>query len=224
MRLRALYSVGSDLKFLGNLDMMNLMSRALRRAGIPFALSEGFNPHIKLSMGTVLPVGVWGEEEFFDLELMQAMEPKEFVEKMNRVLPLGMNIKQCIKLDDKEAALMKIINAASYTFVLKYNGYDYSDLSDSIMSQNVLLVKSRGKKKGIDKDLRPGIYKITVNSQEESVIIRIWVNVGEPVNVRYDELLDLLKDQGVKHQDVLDIFRSGNFMRVGNLFSSPFER
>ncbi len=224
MRLRAEYRVESNLKFLGNLDMMNLMTRALRRAAIPFALSEGFNPHVKLSMGTVLPVGVWGKKEYFDLELIQEMHPGDFIEKMNRVLPLGMEIQQCIKLDDKQDALMKIINAASYTFVLKPSDYDYSALPDRLMSQDKLLVKSRGKQKGIDKDLRPGIFKITVNYYEQSVMIGIWVNVGEPINVRYDELLDLLKDQGVKHEEVLDIFRSENFMRAGNVFYSPFEK
>ncbi|HBQ86380.1 MAG TPA: radical SAM protein, partial [Syntrophomonas sp.] len=63
MYLRAEYRLGPELKFLGNLDTMHLMERALRRAGIPYALSEGFNPHIKLSMGTVLPVGLWSEKE-----------------------------------------------------------------------------------------------------------------------------------------------------------------
>jgi len=59
MLLRAEYSVGKNLQFLANLDMMHLMERSLRRAGIPCHLTEGFNPHIKLSMGTVLPVGLW---------------------------------------------------------------------------------------------------------------------------------------------------------------------
>ncbi len=224
MRLRAEYRVESNLKFLGNLDMMNLMTRALRRAGIPFALSEGFNPHVKLSMGTVLPVGVWGKQEYFDLELIQDMQSDEFIAKMNGVLPLGMEIQRCIKLEDKQAALMKIINAASYTFILKNSDYDYAALPDTLMSQDKLLVKSRGKQKGIDKDLRPGIFEITVNFHEESVMISILVNVGEPVNVRYDELLDLLKDHGVQYEEVLDIFRSENFMRTGNIFCSPFEK
>jgi radical SAM-linked protein len=57
MRLRVEYSAGPELKFLANLDMMHLMERALRRAGIPYHLSEGFNPHIRLSMGTVLRLG-----------------------------------------------------------------------------------------------------------------------------------------------------------------------
>ncbi|MDD3890543.1 MAG: TIGR03936 family radical SAM-associated protein, partial [Syntrophomonadaceae bacterium] len=74
MRLRAEYRIGPELKFLANLDMMNVIGRTLRRAAIPYALSEGFNPHIKLSLGTVLPVGLWGEKEYFDLELTMPVE------------------------------------------------------------------------------------------------------------------------------------------------------
>lgn len=223
MRVRMGYRVGNDLKFLGNLDMMNLMSRALRRARIPFALSEGFNPHIKFSLGTVLPVGVWGEREYLDLELAEEMEPQVLVERLNQVLPPDMEIKHGIKLDEKEPALMKSINAASYDFILNSNE-DYSALPGRIMAEEHLLVKSRGKKKGVDKDLRPGIYKITVTSRGESVIIKVWVNVGEPVNIRYDELKDILIAQGVKPESIVDIYRSGNYIRVGTDFYSPLEK
>jgi radical SAM-linked protein len=217
------YRVGNNLKFLGNLDMINLMSRVLRRARTPFALSEGFNPHIKLSLGTVLPVGVWGEREYLDLELAEEIEPTVLVEQLNRVLPSDMEIKRCIKVDEKQPALMKTINAASYSFILESND-DYLALPERIMGEEQLLVKSRGKQKGVDKDLRPGIYKITVLPQEESVIIKIWVNVGEPVNVRYDELRDLLVAQGVKPEAIVNIFRSGNYIRIGTDFYSPLEK
>lgn len=223
MRVRMEYRVGNNLKFLGNLDMMNLMSRVLRRARIPFALSEGFNPHIKLSLGTVLPVGVWGDKEYLDLELTEEIEPKVLVEQLNQVLPPDMEIKQCIKLDEKGPALMKSINAASYSFILEAK-QDYSALPDRIMAEEKLLVKSRGKKKGVDKDLRPGILKITVTSQGESVIIKVWVKVGEPVNIRYDELRDMLITQGVEPEAILDIYRSGNYIRVGADFYSPLEK
>ena len=78
MRLRAEYRVGSDLRFLSSLGLMHMMERAFRRAEVPYALSEGFNPHIRLSMGTVLPVGIWGEHEYFDLELERDMDEREF--------------------------------------------------------------------------------------------------------------------------------------------------
>jgi hypothetical protein len=101
---------------------------------------------------------------------------------------------------------------------------DYSALPGRIMAEEHLLVKSRGKKKGVDKDLRPGIYKITVTSRGESVIIKVWVNVGEPVNIRYDELKDILIAQGVKPESIVDIYRSGNYIRVGTDFYSPLEK
>jgi len=224
MRLRAEYKVGSDLKFLGTLDMMNMMGRALRRASIPFALSEGFNPHIKFSMGTVLPVGVWGENEYFDIELAQDMDPVEFVDRLNKVLPDAMKVKHCLKIKDNELALMKVINAACYTFVIKRDDYDILNLPEELMSSDTLIVAGRGKKKGIQKDLRPGIYKITINYQQDSVMINTWVNVGEPVNVRYDELLDLLIQWGVKQKSVSDIYRSANYIRSGSMFYSPLEK
>lgn len=224
MKLRAEYMVGSDLRFLGNLDMINLMSRALRRADIPYELSEGFNPHIKLSLGTVLPVGVWGKQEFFDLELNQYLDPENFMLRLNQVLPDGLRVIDCIEINDHAESLMKIINAAVYTFVVKRQSYDFQNLTESILKQNSLAVESRGKKKGIKKDIRPGIYKITVEDNEVSVMINIWVCVGEPVNVRYDELLGLLHQQGIEPEDVMDVYRSGNFIRVGDCFYSPLEK
>ena len=165
----------------------------------------------------------YGEREYLDLELAEEMEPQVLVERLNQVLPPDMEIKHGIKLDEKEPALMKSINAASYDFILNSNE-DYSALPGRIMAEEHLLVKSRGKKKGVDKDLRPGIYKITVTSRGESVIIKVWVNVGEPVNIRYDELKDILIAQGVKPESIVDIYRSGNYIRVGTDFYSPLEK
>ena len=87
MRLRAEYRVGRNLQFLANLDMMHLMERTLRRAAIPCQLTEGFKPSYQTIHGYDLPVGVWGENEYFDLDL-EEMEPEEFKTKMNAVLLL----------------------------------------------------------------------------------------------------------------------------------------
>jgi radical SAM-linked protein len=91
--------------------MMHLMSRALRRGNIPYALSSGFNPHIKLSMGTVLPVGLWGEQEYFDLELSQAMDLDEFLRRMQEALPPYLEIRRCWEIGADIPSLMKSINA-----------------------------------------------------------------------------------------------------------------
>ena len=224
MRLRAEYSVGSDLRFLSNLDMMKLMARTLRRARIPFALSEGFNPHIRLSLGTVLPVGLWSKREYFDLELEQDMSCSEFIERMNLTLPRDVKITACIQIDAAVPALMKSINCSCYSFIVDAPADVMEQWRDNILQKNELIVKSRGKKKDLEKNLRPGIFKIKVNRWQNFAIIDIWGSVGEPVNVRYDELMELLVLTGINKEDILDVYRSGNYIRVKDKFFTPLEK
>ncbi len=222
MRLRAEYTVGSNLKFLANLDMMHLMERALRRADIPYQLTEGFNPHIKLSMGTVLPVGVWGEQEYFDLELAD-MEPTAFKDRMNVVLPPDMQIKQCRIIPDNTASLMKVINAASYTFLVK-PGLDLGTMIKELLNRKEIMVQSRGKNKNAQKDLRPGIYAMEFVQQGELDCLTVMVSINEPVNVRFDELLVVFAENGIKTEYLLDFFRQGNYIKEGSKFHLPLEK
>ncbi|HAA08563.1 MAG TPA: hypothetical protein DCD98_02220 [Syntrophomonas sp.] len=224
VRIRAEYSIGPELRFLSNLDTMHMMERALRRAKIPFALSEGFNPHIRLSMGTVLPVGLWGKKEYFDLELQQPMPPGELCEALNKVLPAGAHIVQAREIERNAPSLMKAVNCAAYGFILQMSQEDISRICQNILNAEKLLISSRGKKKGVDKDLRKGIYNIDIQPYEEFFCLMIWVGAGEPLNIRYDEIVDLLQQQGVPPQAILDVFREGNYIRIDEELYSPLER
>ena len=224
MRIRVEYEVKSELRFLSNLDMMNVIQRALRRANIPYALSEGFNPHIRLSMGTVLPVGLWGQREYFDLELGAPMSIEEFISKMNTVLPPTIKINHVCKIEQPTPALMKVINVTAYVFILNSVDFDVSAWRDQVLNQDILTVKSRGKKKGIDKDLKKGIYKIELINNELVTKIILWVSSGEPINIRYDELLDMMQQTGLDRSLIIDVYRQGNYIKVGEHFYSPLEK
>jgi radical SAM-linked protein len=222
MHLRAEYRVGPELKFLANLDMMHLMERALRRAAIPYLLTEGFNPHIRMSMGTVLPVGLWGEREYFDLEL-QVMPPEDFMRRMNQVLPFGMEIHRVQELSLGTPSLMKVVNAAEYAFMIRSDGLDLGCITAQIMAQGEIWVQNRGKNKQLKKDLRPGIYTLELQSQGAAEIICFKVSVNEPVNVRFDEILEVLIRCGVVSELILDFWRRGNYIKQGDRFYSPLE-
>ena len=62
-RLRLKFSRGEKLKYLSHLDLMRLWERALRRAGLPAAYSEGFSPHPRISLASPLAVGVTSRAE-----------------------------------------------------------------------------------------------------------------------------------------------------------------
>ncbi|WP_270297726.1 TIGR03936 family radical SAM-associated protein, partial [Eggerthella sinensis] len=58
------------------------LERAVRRAGLPFAVSQGFSPHMKIAFGAALPVGVGGTHELFDGQLTRYVPADEALEAL----------------------------------------------------------------------------------------------------------------------------------------------
>ncbi len=119
--------------------------------------------------------------------------------------------------------LMKVVNAASYVFIVK-PGLDLSAMISKLLDSNELLVQSRGKNKRVQKDLRPGIFSMTVENGDGVDVLTVMVSINEPVNVRFDELLALFADNGLKHEELVDFFRQGNYIKEGTKFYLPMEK
>lgn len=68
-RLRVRYAKRGRLAMLSHLEVARALERAVRRAQLPFAVTQGFSPHMRIAFGAALPVGVGGADEFFDVFL-----------------------------------------------------------------------------------------------------------------------------------------------------------
>lgn len=82
--------VGSA-RFLSHLELGTVLSRAFRMARVPLAFSQGHHPHPKLSFGPPLPVGIEGEGELFDADLLEPWHDG-LAARLNAVLPEGIRI------------------------------------------------------------------------------------------------------------------------------------
>jgi len=91
-RLRIKLSRGEEIKFISHLDIIRLWERALRRAQIPLAYSEGFSPHPRISLAAPLPVGVTSEAELMDILVTKHVSPHWFTTATSLQLPPGMEI------------------------------------------------------------------------------------------------------------------------------------
>ena len=60
------FSKEGDMKFISHLDLLRTFIRALRRAGIPVAYSQGFNHVPRLTFAAPLAVGMEGRNEYLD--------------------------------------------------------------------------------------------------------------------------------------------------------------
>ena len=81
MSIRFVYQVDGVLKFLSHLDLLKLFNRALLRASLPVAYSEGFNPHPKISFGPPRGVGQEGRRELGDLQLKEPLQPEVVMQR-----------------------------------------------------------------------------------------------------------------------------------------------
>lgn len=82
------------MRFISHLDLMRLFHRAARRADLPIALTQGFNPHPKISIKRALKLGLISEDEEATFYLTQQMDSDEFKHKLQEQLPEGIAIKE----------------------------------------------------------------------------------------------------------------------------------
>jgi len=113
-KLRLKITKGEELRFISHLDYVRAITRAVRRAKLPAAYSEGFNPHMKVALASALAVGVSSEAEYLDLEMKDQPSATEVISRLNAVLPRGIQVKEAGYIDDRAAALMAIIDQTDY--------------------------------------------------------------------------------------------------------------
>ena len=109
---------GEPIRYISHLDFASLMQRAICRAHLPAAYSEGFNPHMKISFASALSVGITSDAEYMDLELKKDICQPELFDKLSKALPPGVRLLKARQIDMRAKALMSIVDEASYSIVL----------------------------------------------------------------------------------------------------------
>ncbi len=94
-RLRVVFRKAGRLALLSHLEVARALERAVRRAGLPFAVSQGFSPHMRIAFGAALPVGVGGEREFYDLFLTRYVAPAKCLEALRAASPDDLMVLEC---------------------------------------------------------------------------------------------------------------------------------
>lgn len=94
-RLCIVYAIRGRLAYLSHLETVEAMRRIVRRAQLPYAVSEGFNPHMKATFGPALPVGASGEGEYFDVILKEYVAPEEALVRLQTAAPANLMPLSC---------------------------------------------------------------------------------------------------------------------------------
>lgn len=119
------FSKGEPVRFVGHLDLMRVIERAMRRAGFPVAYSQGFNPRPRMSLASALTLGATSEWELCQLDLAEDLESARLeaaVAALRAQLPTGIKIQDvwAIPLEKKNPYIQ--VTAADYELTLVGSG------------------------------------------------------------------------------------------------------
>lgn len=103
-KVRVFFKKEGRLAMLSHLEVARSLERAIRRAQLPFAISQGFSPHMKIAFGSALPVGVGGLKECFDLQLTRYLAPQEVLSALKASSVDGLMVFDCRAVGAREPA------------------------------------------------------------------------------------------------------------------------
>ncbi len=90
--IRIRYAKEGPARYLSGLEIQSLWGRVFRRAGLPLAYTQGFNPAPKLSLSPALPVGAESECEYLEGEFSLPVPADEALAKLPAHLPAGIRL------------------------------------------------------------------------------------------------------------------------------------
>lgn len=175
MRMMVVFEKGAALRYIGHLDLMRTVQRALRRSNLPVKYSNGFNPHIRLSFAAPLSVGVIGLRELMEVPVEDGLTENEFVSRMNAVLPSCLQICFCRSVPDEFPALMSLVAGADYriTFEKTADGQKAAQHFADFMALDSYVAQRRTKSGENPCDIRPFVIGGECIENEDGYVIEL---------------------------------------------------
>lgn len=197
MKLRMQITKDRDIRFISHLEYIRTIERAIRRAKLPAAYSEGFNPHMKFSLASALGVGVVSYTEFVEIELMEPMEVEVAAKALSKALPRGIRVLAADAVENNHPALMAEAAGAVYQVTLPYA----EDLSGAVSRYNeaesIIFAKVAPKKKNKVKEIDVKFYipVLKVEQAEGKTVFHFDCKITPTGSMKAVDLLNTLNEQ-----------------------------
>ncbi len=199
------------LRFLSHLELAALFQRAFRRAGLPVAHSQGFNPHPRISFGPALPVGAEGLEEAVDVTFEGTQErPDRLAERVNVQLPAGVSLTGAAEVVPGAPSISEAVSRFHYRVPLP--GRDPETVRENVrlFGERSSLVVHRTTPKGRRTfDLKPLVESIRFDEADGVPVLDFILGTKDGRTAKPAELLSAVLGLGAEETASLVITRTG---------------
>jgi radical SAM-linked protein len=198
-RLRVQYAKRGRLRFTSVRDFPRALERALRRAEVPVAWSQGFSPHPRISYANAVPTGVASEAEYVEIALQQHRDPEQVATALDAALPDGLDVVRVAQAEGPSLGELLTGPQAASSWLLRLPGVAPSTLAaalDALLAQPEVLVPRVTKSGRTQVDVRAALVSAAVSAAPAQgpaeggtcAILRAVVRHGTP-SVRPDDVL-----------------------------------
>ncbi|MEU4563746.1 TIGR03936 family radical SAM-associated protein [Actinoplanes sp. NPDC023936] len=165
-RIRLRYAKRGPLRFTSHRDFARAFERALRRAAVPIAYSQGFTPHPKISYASAAPTGVGSEAEFLEIGLQTPVDPEQLRVALDAALSPGLDILEAVIA--AEGSLADRIDASQWRIELpEVETKTAQDAVAAFLESTEVLVERMTKQGRRSFDSRAAVARCTVTEEAD---------------------------------------------------------
>ncbi|MFO7561841.1 MAG: TIGR03960 family B12-binding radical SAM protein [Enhygromyxa sp.] len=226
-KVRLFFAKHGSLRFLSQLDLVRIIPRMFRRAGIEMGFSRGFSPQPRMSFGPALALGMGADEDVIDCDLLLERSAEDMaglltaedrqeiaealLERLRPMTPPGMSLVDARIVAPGERTLGELIAGAD--FVVELDDEQLPGLAarvEGLLARDDLQItreqrikqKRRGKRKSVGSktvtiDLADRLLAAEVDEDQRLLRFRLRTDI-EGVNARPRELAALLLGQPIE--------------------------
>lgn len=213
-RLRVRYAKTGAVRFLSHLEVMRALERSARRARLPYAVTKGFSPHMKIAFGPALPVGTAGLAENYDVWLSAYVPAGEALSRLRDAAPPSLAPTGAGYVGLKEPSLSAAVTLAEYEVVIEGEGVGDEAVRkalEAVIGEGRLTVEHKSKTKVFDLT-RTLPKEVSVESSGSGVVVVLTTRMGQEGSLRPEVLCQTALSRARCPGAVVSVSRTRTFI------------
>jgi radical SAM-linked protein len=194
--IRVRFTKLGKVRFTSHRDVARLFERALRKAAIDVAYTEGFSPRPKLAFGLALSTGHESLAEYLDI----AVKPDRHVDvsalpgRLSPALPPGIDVVAAAPVLPGDASLQEAVTSCTWRIELpEIDRSSAEQLVETALAADALVLTRIRKGKEVTDDLRPAVLSLAIDGHDGTGPTTLVTELAtQPRGLRPSELLEVL--------------------------------
>ncbi len=188
-KYRIQYSQNDDVKFISHLDFLRTINRVFMRAKTPVKFSNGFNPHLVMTIGLPLSVGTTSECDVLDIELTESVDKAKLIDDLNATCPDGIRITAVKEADGLKP--LHMIDSAIYE--AHFNTDADIDIQRFVDVPEFLIEKKS--KRGLNMvNIKDFIRALTQIKSHKKYGLQMHINAGNFSNLKPELVISAMSE------------------------------